>query len=266
MSFRDTTNRRCGACGTPDQVPPHCTACGAALREEPPLPTGEQGIDTFSWSGGTVSGPTPESDPSSQEVASTGGGSDIEGTVISVDPPRYVTIHTPFLAIVKLMLVVVVLALFVRNLPQLLLGPLFVPLLVAVAVFWLAGRYLKGCLGAVFKVFLFLPILARRREQPAQYPVVPLRVRTANGTVVECQLPGELEGGSPRQGDVVRLRGRWLRRHRTLVVRWVRNSTTGAQTVCRVPWSVELDRYAGYALGAVSLAGVVWWLTGRGAT
>lgn len=90
-----------------------------------------------------------------------------------------------------------------------------------------------------------------------EIPVLPFRVTSQDGKVVECLLRGSVWGGSVGLGDSVEASGVWARgAGATLDVRRVRNLTTGALTSARLPFGVLRGGY-GWLISAAVLAVLV---------
>jgi hypothetical protein len=101
-------------------------------------------------------------------------------------------------------------------------------------------RAIALTLGILFSRLRFLTMAGMRSSPssplaPVQYPVTPFRVETTHGQMFQCTLRGELHGGAVFLGDTVEATGRLSARTNVLEVSQLRDLTTGAVTVAKLP-------------------------------
>lgn len=276
---------RCPSCGVPNPRPGTCAACGSSLSAPPPaatqsrralLPQGtspqppppaQQGTPFADPPAPAVAAGLPATRQSSslsratQRVLVVGG---LAGTVAGPPLER----RRPIGRTLKWVLAAGVIACIplVIQAGIRFLMPVFIILLIL--AFFTKGKVgmggFFGVIGRVFIGVLHIPFLLFGRG-PGQehYPVIAFRVRTDDGALVECELPGDVHGGSLQHGDRVRVYGRRQAFTRIVRARRVVNENSHAITFGHVPVKATVSRWLGWLLLVGSACAGIYYLITR---
>jgi hypothetical protein len=220
--------RVCLGCGAPHDpvTPSRIDAAGPTWvdavthRHEPaPIPSVPEWVDTHHRPERGSGAPEPR--PHARVRGPLGA---FTGQVTQVGEPRSERVMRPLL-VVTLLIALAGLALAVAFLRLV--------LRVVIALFTRSPAYLLVGGGSSLTTFVG-PIMGLSGQM---IPVLPFRVVTGDGRVVDCVLRGTIWGGAVGLGDSVVVSGVWaLAGGATLDVRRVRNRTTGAVTRARLPF------------------------------
>jgi len=160
----------------------------------------------------------------------------LEGTVISVDPPYN---EKPDFDVAGLLLRIFLIGGALMLLLPILAGAMVALIIIAI-LFGLLGlgvlsslfpSCMIGCLPSLF-MFLF------RGKTTREIPVRNFRIQDVSGTEYQVRMKGEIKRGNISPGDDVSIWGRW--KNGTLFFRKATNHRTNSDVIIRRPLSVKI--------------------------